>query len=546
MITVDINNFYRHQRLYYDELCKRNGQKYHAIISIPTGGGKTKLAVAYAINNLLNNDTKVLWIAHSKYLLNQAYSAFLNELGTNFMFQEAILIHSDASYQHIQNNGKTLNIDVKRINDLKVTHKLIFVTFQSLKSNNNWKNIIGDNVAIIIDEAHHTTAPNFLSIISDYSVNKLTLGLTATPIRMKSIEKYDLGIFYNTDLKVSVNITDLFSQKILVRPIFEEIQYYLNNSQITGINDVTLGLLNQLQNYNEEILSTYKNKENVYKKTVIFAIDKRHVDELYDVFNKEYPGKVFKLYSDLYDREYQFNSFKDSEDGILININILNEGVDIPDINTVFMTKPLESKITVTQIIGRALRKARNKTNANIVNFAVNNIGRKFQIVTPKIAFQYYHASFDPDKKQINNVSILQQSIDIIANLIQNHIQKKATCSLSDVCLAGHYEIVDNDGNDIPIPVTFKEYRKIEKYINTIKNSQKCTFIKKLFFSDDIELIKDYIDESINNNFDILFKKYDDEIFNQYLKVYDIIKHLYNEKEKNNLTKKQITIMLDA
>ena len=52
-------------------------------------------------------------------------------------------------------------------------------------------------------------------------------------------------------------------------------------------------------------------------------------DSLYRLFSsqKDYAGKVFEVYSGLADREKQFQSFSDSKDGILINVNIMNEGV---------------------------------------------------------------------------------------------------------------------------------------------------------------------------------------------------------------------------
>ncbi len=71
------------------------------------------------------------------------------------------------------------------------------------------------------------------------------------------------------------------------------------------------------------------------------------------------------------------NRFKDPNDSVnvLINIRMLTEGVDVPDVNTVFITRETNSSILFTQMVGRALRgkKAGGKKDiANIVLFSDN------------------------------------------------------------------------------------------------------------------------------------------------------------------------------
>lgn len=240
------------------------------------------------------------------------------------------------------------------------------------------------------------------------------------------------------------------------------------------------------------------------------------------------------------EREQQFKSFSESTDGILINVNIMNEGVDIPNIQTVFMTKPLNSRITVTQIIGRALRKAKGKSNAYIVNFAVSNLGRKFLIVSPKLSYKLYEAEWNEDEEGIDDIEIEEENMDSIAKLVKEHIEKKAVCSFSNVCLAGHYTILDGDDRDIPVPVSFIEYRKIELYILAKRKQEEKTFPNKLFFCDETDCVKAYIDKVIKNEAEIVFTKYDDDIFDKYEKVYQYAKILYEKIKKENLDEKKI------
>jgi superfamily II DNA or RNA helicase len=77
------------------------------------------------------------------------------------------------------------------------------------------------------------------------------------------------------------------------------------------------------------------------------------------------------------DNERIIKDFKEGKHQVLVNIRMLTEGVDIPDVKTVFLTRQTTSSILMTQMIGRALRgiKAgggKKKSEANIVMFIDN------------------------------------------------------------------------------------------------------------------------------------------------------------------------------
>lgn len=96
---IEIDNLYNHQKEYYNELVKKKNEfnAFHALICIPTGGGKTRLAVTYAINEVLDYGKKILWITHSQYLLDQAYETFEYYKTSKWMSKNVILINSSAN-----------------------------------------------------------------------------------------------------------------------------------------------------------------------------------------------------------------------------------------------------------------------------------------------------------------------------------------------------------------------------------------------------------------------------------------------------------------
>lgn len=442
------------------------------------------------------------------------------------MNEYAILIHSGNGYKD-ENNETAV---VKKTGDIEEKQQLIFCSFQSLqRAKNNWKATIDKDsqVCIVIDEAHHFVAPGYFNVLGEYAEGKDLIGLTATPIRMKEEESSELYKIFNIDLGVRVHMTELFQNNSLVRPLFEMVNYdkeELNDGNIEGIDELDDWLVKNSEDYNQRIVEKYLSDEKKYGKTVVFAINKNHANSLYEAFRKKYDkNKVFLVYSDLKQndelpslqagatRDSQFSEFKESEDGILININILNEGVDIPDIQSIFLTKPLNSKIVVTQIVGRALRTAKNKKCAYIVNFAVSRLGRKILMVMPQVVYKQYMAEWEGEEAT-NKFVEDENRISELEEMVEKAKKKAEVCSFSSICLAGNYTLLGRDEReDIPIPVNFKEYRIIEHF----REGKSTSFPKSFFFCEmDAEVIqrafKNANDE--NGEYDIVFRAYDDEL----------------------------------
>lgn len=519
---MNVNDLYEHQQKYYNALVAKKNEKGHfkSLVCIPTGGGKTRLAITYLGNNHLNNNEKVIWIAHSKFLLNQANDVFLS-LG--YDKKEIICIHSEASnFSSIQNN-----------------HRIIITSFQSLISykskNNDLSSLLGDNAVVVVDEAHHIVAESFMESIASYSTNKTVLGLTATPIRSKFNDSLKLYDYFEDDLEVKIHMAQLIKEGVLVKPYFEEVDYNLYDNDISSIDSMEDSLTNA-SNYNLLILNQYLGDSARYGKTVVFAINIKHAETLYSIFKTNFGDNVNIVHSERSDSNEQFERFKNNPNGILININILNEGVDIPDIKTIFLAKPLNSKIAVTQIIGRALRKPKNsnKNEAYIVNFAVKNVGRKLLLVTPKLRYNLYVAQWQGQE----SVDIIEQEeaqIGILEKVVENlklKNQKSATCSFFNVFVVGYYTILVDDSTDLIFPVTFNEYMRIEKYRKKTSN----TFPKSFFLMEDEVEFKNKIDSDCK----IIFDYYDEQLFELISCLEVKSKELYKEKIEQKLTVKQI------
>ena len=172
---------------------------YRTLVVVPTGGGKTRIAVQYLYRNVLNRQgTKVLWICERLSLLTQAHQSFVNlALRKNLEYGGKTFNGSEIT-AHVFSSQDTSFREEYKSEDVQ----MVFVTKQTLckmfgfadnsgtqkKIDESFKDWLEntDELTVIIDEAHHAVGDDYRNIISTLlsKVQKKKIhiiGLTATP-----------------------------------------------------------------------------------------------------------------------------------------------------------------------------------------------------------------------------------------------------------------------------------------------------------------------------------------------------------------------------
>ena len=393
---------------------------YSTLVVLPTGGGKTYTASTWLLRHALDKRKKILWLAHRQTLLDQAAESF-----QKFAYAAEIPHISSFRYRIVSgssNHDKTVNIDPK--DDLLIISKDSIGRESNLARLAPW--LDGESeIFLVVDEAHHSTAKTYRRVI-DYVREKVAhvklIGLTATPFRTAENEqgllariykdgvsggrskKNDIGIAYKVDLK------ELINRQILSHPHFET--YYTDEEY--G-KDLGLEALESIQNLdtlspelsqsiaesgprNKLIVDTYLKKADEYGQTIVFAVSIDHAIALAKLFNKagikaEYVVSSIKDMGtgatiSAKENDRKLEAFRIGDVQVLVNVNILTEGVDLPMTKTVFLARPTVSTILMTQMIGRALRgeKAGGTSMAYIVSF-VDNWNEHIAWVSPETIF---------------------------------------------------------------------------------------------------------------------------------------------------------------
>ena len=357
------------------------------ILVLPTGGGKTFTAVRFLCQGPLSQGYKVLWLAHTHHLLEQAYYSF----GPREIDQQ-----KGYEVGNIQEPKEKLNVrvvsgtnDHYKIQQTEPSDDILITTLQTastalkLKQPNFMKFLesAGEKLVVIFDEAHHSPAPTYRNLVCTLRAKfskMYLLGLTATPTYNDEKKKGWLKKLFPDDIIYQVTLNSLMAQEIIAKPLFEnantefepdfddrEYKKWVNN-----FSDLPENIIEQLANSrsrNQFIAQVYAENHEKFGKTLIFADRWDQCVQLCEFLRKR-DVKAGAMFSHVYQtgtgrvigggdsNSKILEKFRNNELDVLVNIRMLTEGTDVPDVDTVFLTRQTTSNILLTQMIGRALR----------------------------------------------------------------------------------------------------------------------------------------------------------------------------------------------
>jgi len=394
--TVDVakgknpKSLYQHQEEAMMKISEQNQKTdFSAIVVLPTGAGKTLTAVYWLLKNAVNKHKKVLWLAHRHLLLEQAAESFVLNSYSNLLSERLNYNYRIVSGIH----DKPVNIQDD--DDVLICGKDSII--KNLPALEKW--IGKGDIYVVVDEAHHAVSRTYRKIIDfvkQSASHVKMLGLTATPYRTDDTERSMLGAIFTDDIIFSIGLDTLIKRGILSFPKYETRKTSFSAGEhisesvakkISFSDNLPEDLANEIaenKERNHYIVKTYLEKKDDYQQTIVFAVNVNHAIELNALFAK-YGVKSGYIVSDIRDavtkvkitkedNERTIQAYRDKKLDVLINVNILTEGTDLPQTKTVFLTRPTVSKVLMTQMVGRALRgeAAGGTKEAYIVSFVDN------------------------------------------------------------------------------------------------------------------------------------------------------------------------------
>ena len=222
---------------------------------------------------------------------------------------------------------------------------------------------------VVIDECHRSVSNSYKKILNSLLIERCSLlGVTATPNRLDGTSLSDIYTFL---LESSITREELIRQGYLLDidylsspPVDYSTVKKNKNGEflLTGLEDKI-----DTESNTEKIIKSFK-KYGKNKNTIVFAISIKHAKNLKEAFLKNgYTAEVLSIEVKEDERQRILSEFSKTLQ-ILIYVEILTEGVDLPECECVLLCRPTQSLALYLQMVGRALRPNGKMEKARILD----------------------------------------------------------------------------------------------------------------------------------------------------------------------------------
>jgi superfamily II DNA or RNA helicase len=328
-------------------------KRFRNLVVAATGTGKTVIsAFDYKAFKQKNSRNRLLFIAHRKEILGQAQATFRGILR--------------------ENNFGELWVD----GAIPEKFDYIFASIQTFNSQVSNLQVQSDYFDfIIIDEVHHISAKSYRTVLDRFQP-KILLGLTATPERM---DGEDILSDFSDAIAAEIRLPEALNRKLLC-----PFQYFgvtdsvdLSNVQWKNGKYVPSELTKVYTASDNRIREIITNLEKYLKdihevRALGFCVSQEHASYMAEKFTLAGLKADYLVSENSDKREEQRRRLKSKEINYLFVVDIFNEGVDIPEIDTVLFLRPTESLTIFLQQLGRGLRLAEDKECLSVLDFVGN------------------------------------------------------------------------------------------------------------------------------------------------------------------------------
>nr|POE94691.1 putative mitochondrial atp-dependent helicase irc3 [Quercus suber] len=329
-------------------------------ISLATGSGKTVIFshLIDRVPSLKHDATQTLVLAHRRELVEQAAR------------------HCSDIYP-----GKTVDIEMGSQHASGVAD-ITVASVHSIMSGERLLKYDPDRFKLIlVDEAHHIVASNYMSILRHFGLTDrkvlpptALVGVSATFSRLDGVRLSQAidHIVYHKDY------VDMIDDKWLASAIFTTVHSKadLTTVRTASGGDFQTGLLSKAVNNPESntiTVGAWQTKARSRRSTLVFCIDTAHVRDLTATFRQHgVDARYVTGRTEKQVRAERLKAFKAGKFPVLLNCGIYTEGTDIPNVDCVVLARPTKSRNLLVQMIGRGLRLHEGKEDCHIIDMVAS------------------------------------------------------------------------------------------------------------------------------------------------------------------------------
>jgi superfamily II DNA or RNA helicase/SAM-dependent methyltransferase/SOS-response transcriptional repressor LexA len=315
------------------------------LVVLATGLGKTWLAAFDAVRM---GARRILFVAHREEILGQAAATFVRILP-----------------------GKRVGYYTGRSRDADVD--VLCASVQTLTKAEHLERFSPQHFDyVVIDEFHHAAANTYRRVLSHFAPSFL-LGLTATPDRTDQSDILSLcddNLVYSCHLFAGIQAGLLAS--FHYHGIHDEAVDYREIPWRNGRFDPEQ-LSNKLATLSRARHALREWRSKAQQRTLAFCVSTRHADYMAEQFTRAGVSAAAVYAGSTLGRAQALEMLHAGTLHVVFSVDLFNEGVDLPSIDTVMMLRPTESKILFLQQLGRGLRRSEGKPHLVVLDFIGNH-----------------------------------------------------------------------------------------------------------------------------------------------------------------------------
>lgn len=327
---------------------------FRNLVVAATGTGKTIIAAFdFKRYREAHPDCHFLFIAHRQEILHQAMQTFRIVLDDPNFGSIWDGNNEPSNYQHVFASKDTLR---NRVDTLQL--RADYYDY------------------MVVDEVHHIVAPTYVKLMTCFKP-QILLGLTATPERTN--EQEDITVFFDGHISAEIRLPAALNAGLLAPFYYYGIPDNVNLSEVKwsghGYDIAELSRIYTQNDYRTGLIlrkmQEYIGNNQLHKvRALCFCVDKNHAKFMNAKFTLA-GLKTDVLTSDDDDRHRNIvkKRLQAGTINYLFVVDLFNEGVDIPEIDTILFLRPTESATVFLQQFGRGLRLHKDKDHLTVLDF---------------------------------------------------------------------------------------------------------------------------------------------------------------------------------
>ena len=352
---------YPHQQQILErlEVERERHQRYRSLIVAATGTGKTIVAALdYRRLRTKLGNPRLLFVAHRKELLGQSLSVFRQVLRDGAFGELYVDGHRPDEWRHV------------------------FASVQSLAQLDLSEISASAFDVIIVDEFHHAAAATYRRLLEHFQP-KILLGLTATPERAdgRSILEW-----FDGRIAIELRLWEALERGLLCPFHYFGIHDETDLSRMTwSRRGYDVGELETLYTADDArvrlIIQAVLDKiaQPQRMRALGFCVSIAHAEFMARKFNQAaIRALAISSESSREVRDGALRQLRNGEVSILFAVDLFNEGVDVPEVDTVLFLRPTESATVFLQQLGRGLRQSEGKSCLTVLDF-IGKASRRFR-----------------------------------------------------------------------------------------------------------------------------------------------------------------------